>query len=237
MTTTSSAASPASHTSGGDSLWRWIATRPPSQKTPPMAAARSRSSPLLGRRAPRSAPAPRPATVSGSFTLSSLSAWTLQRSSSKSSVDLEDAAVVVDADNLLEERRVAARERRPPRRRALRPRGPRRTARAGRASPPPASASPSGGSSMAAWRSLPLRRQPSRRASISGRARQTMSMGPRRLSTRYDEQLERVVVRPLQVVEHQDERLGALARVGLEEALDDRAPHRPDLLRRRPRRP
>ena len=45
------------------------------------------------------------------------------------------------------------------------------------------------------------------------------------------QQLEGVVLRPLHVVEHQDERLGALVRVGLQEALDDGPPHRPDLLR------
>ena len=45
------------------------------------------------------------------------------------------------------------------------------------------------------------------------------------------QQLQRVVVGPLQVVEHQDERVGALARVGLGERLDDGAAHRAKLLR------
>ncbi len=45
------------------------------------------------------------------------------------------------------------------------------------------------------------------------------------------EQLERIVVRPLQVVEHEDGRVGPLRRVDLEEALDDGPAHRADLLR------
>ena len=70
---------------------RWIATSPPSQKTPPIAAARSRSSRSSGASAAMRA-CTASSTVSGSFTEASFSAWTLQRSSLEVVGRLEHAA-------------------------------------------------------------------------------------------------------------------------------------------------
>ena len=205
MTTTSSAASPASHTSGGDSLWRWIATSPPSQKTPPIAAARSSSCLSSGTSA-----AIRACTASCTRERE-LHAGELLRVDAPALVlevvgDLEDAAVVVDADHLLEERRVAPGERHrrvdqlldlggfAARREEIVHHG-RRLGVAERGqldrSVPVAAAAPP---AVASGQHL-------------GARQADEEHGPAEALDEVREQLERVVVRPLQVVEHQDERV------------------------------
>ncbi len=207
MTTTSSAASPASHTSGGDSFWRWMATSPPSQKTPPIAAARSRSSPLFG---DERGDARLHRVLHGERELHVRELVGVDAPALVLEVvgDLEDAAVVVDAHHLLEQRRVAAGEGH---RRVdqlldlgLLPQGASRSCITAAAS-----ASPSG-------RELDRARAGRRRCAASRRAARASrgapgrrcSIGPAQALDEVREQLERVVVRPLQVVEHEDERLG-----------------------------
>jgi hypothetical protein len=53
--------------------------------------------------------------------------------------------------------------------------------------------------------------------------------GPQRID-QGSEQIERVEVRPLQIVEDEDGRIAGLARVGLEKIPNDRSAHRANLL-------
>ena len=146
-------------------------------------------------------------TVSGSFTLRELVGVDAPALVLEVVGHLEDAAVVVDAHHLLEQRRVAAGERHGRVDQLLDLGRRRRTARAGRCITAAASASPSGESSIddvpvaaAAPPAVAPREQLGpREADEEDRPAQALD--------EVREQLERVVVRPLQVVEDQDERL------------------------------